>query len=318
MKAIRSISNLFILGILLSIGISACEEPYIPETFEADQQLVLEGYVEAGEGARPTFVLLTRSIPFVGTISPQLFGSLFVRGADIRISDGDKEVRLTELCLENLPEDIRKQALELLGLGSADSVNLNVCAYVDIADELTREIGRSYTLRGSVGDVEISATTTIPELVPINNFRWDDPPGEPNDTFAQLFVRVDDPVGVQNFYRYLTATEGGPLIPPPFGSVTDDAIFDGQDFEFPLSKAERRGDDTDFNTFGLYRRDDTVTIKWCNIDKEHFDFWNTRDRAASSGGPFSGYVRIRSNVRGALGVFGGYAVSVYELYCPPK
>ncbi|MBK7223573.1 MAG: DUF4249 family protein [Saprospiraceae bacterium] len=54
------------------------------------------------------------------------------------------------------------------------------------------------------------------------------------------------------------------------------------------------------------------------LDKVHFDFWKTRDFAANSGGPFSSYTRIKTNINGGLGIWGGYSVQNYRLYCPPK
>jgi hypothetical protein len=106
---------------------------------------------------------------------------------------------------------------------------------------------------------------------------------------------------------------------PPFGSVTDDAIFDGKEFEFPLQRAQRRGGlvlilrHLDFTGVAILSQSNGATI-----DKAHFDFWNTRDFSASSGGPFAAYTRISTNINGGLGIWGGYAVGVYSMKVPPK
>lgn len=315
-----SLKKLTFSAMLLALVMQSCEEEYIPNTLESDQQYVVEGFIEAGEGSLPAYVFLTRSIPFISTISPDIFNTLFVRDAEITVSDGENLVRLTELCLGDLPPEFREQVGNLLGI-DADSTNTNICAYVDIFNQLIRAEGRKYDLVVKVEGKELKATTTIPRFVPLTNFKWMDPPGEPSDTLAQLLVTINDPPNEKNFYRYMTATQGQRLIPSPFNSSVDDAIFDGKEFEFPLAKAEnlRRRQQQDPNAFGLYRRDDTVTIKWMNIDEYHFKFWRTRDRAASSGGsPFSSFVRIAGNVDGALGIWGGYAVGVYTIYLPPK
>jgi len=125
---------------------------------------------------------------------------------------------------------------------------------------------------------------------------------------------VDDPIG-EDYYRYETSLNDRGLI-AQFQSTTNDAFFDGQEFEFPLNRAEYPEDDTEFNDFGLYPRGDTVLIKWMNIDREHFDFWNTRDFSANSGGPFANYTRIDGNLEGALGIWGGYSISQYVLPIP--
>lgn len=310
-----SITKIAIVAALVTLLLASCEEEYTPPALDVDQQIVVEGYVEAGENASPTFVLLTRSLPYIGELSLAQFEDLFVKDASVVVNDGDKDVSLTQLCLNDLPEDIKEQAAAALGI-NIDSTTANICAYVDLFDNVTREVGRSYTLTVEVDDKMLTASTTIPRYVGLTDFRWDDPPGEPSDSIARLWTTIDDPAG-PDYYRYLTGDDETGLI-APFQSVTDDAFFDGQMFEFPINKAEPRDQDFDPNTFGFYTRGDSITIKWCTIDRKHFDFWNTRDFSANSGGPFSSYTRISSNVEGGLGIFGGYACETYDLYCPPK
>lgn len=305
----------------------SCEEPYTPPTTEEAQQYVVEGYVEVGEGSLPTYVLLTKSIPYLSEIGPDKLASLFVQDATIVVNDGDKDVTLTKLCVDELPEEIRKQALELLGF-NPDSTVLNICVFVDFLNQITKEEGRKYDLKVAIKEdngeiVELTSTTTIPRHVPLYSPRFDDPPGEPNDTLAQLWVRINDPEG-PDYYRFMTTTDTTNSLLSPFQSTTDDALFNGKEFEFPLNKAERRGgenedtDEEDFDSFGLFTRGDSLTVKWMCLDKVHFDFWTTRDFAANSGGPFASYTRIKTNIKGGLGIWGGYSVSYYRLYCPPK
>lgn len=294
----------------------SCEENYIPETSVSQQEIVVEGYIEYGEGANPTYVLLTRSIPFISTIKSDQFTSLFVRKATVSVFDGVKNVNLTEVCLDQIPPELKKEVYAVLGL-NPDSTSSNICVYADLFDQIKREPGRKYDLSVTVDGKVITATTTIPQYIPIYDFKWKEPPGKPRDTLAELNVKINDPKGIKNYYRYFTSTQGGPLI-PPFGSVTDDAIFDGKEFEFPLQRAQRRGSGFDPETFGLYKRGDSITVKWCTIDKAHFDFWNTRDFSANSGGPFAAYTRISTNINGGLGIWGGYAVGTYSMRVPLK
>jgi len=299
---------------LVCISFVACEEEYIPDTNLQQQEVVVEGYVEVGSNSNPTFVILTKSIPFISTIEPDKFSELFLRGATVTVSDGDKIVTLTELCLSDIPEELKAQVYEVLGF-SPDSNAIDICLYVDILGQLTKDYGRRYDLKVLIDGKEITASTTVPQFVPLENLKWDDTPGIPSDTLAQLIVTIDDPAGVANFYRYQTATEGRGFL-APFTSVIDGDIFDGKRFDVPLQKAERRGGDFDPESFGLYLRGDTVTIKWSTLDKAHFNFWNTRDFSANSGGPFSSYTRISSNIKGGLGVWGGYATEQYKSFVP--
>ncbi len=294
--------------------LKGCIEPFIPDTLAEDQQWVVEGFVEAGQGSNVAFVIITRSIPFLTEINRETLEQIFVRGALVEVSDGLHTINLTELCLSDIPTELQEAAAQILNIEIGDE-SPNICVYVDLFDQLERREGGTYTLNIKLNDTEISAITTIPPFIPLQNFRWTDPPGEPSDTLARLMVTVIDPPGEKNYYRYKTATGDGPLI-PPFVSVTEDVFFDGQEFEFPLQKAEPRGEDFGGDSFGLYTRGDTVTVKWMTLDEDHFHFWNTRDFSANSGGPFASYTRVRSNVNGALGIWGGYAVGYYHMRVP--
>ena len=293
--------------------LSACSEPFEPDT-DANQPLVVEGYVESGPGSIPAYVILTRALPFITEIGPDQLGELFVNGADVKVSDGDKTVQLTELCIEDLSDAAKVAVAEALNLDPND-LTLNICAYIDVFDELIREEGRSYDLKIEIEDEILTAKTTIPEYVPLYDFRFDQPPGQPSERWARLFATIDDPADEVNFYRYKSAEENGPFV-TPFSSVINDVFYNGLSFEFPLSKAEDLQEEVPFDEFGLFERGDSVTIKWMAIDKEHFDFWNTRDFSANSAGPFSSYTRINGNVQGALGIWGGYSVDNYRLFVP--
>lgn len=314
-KSFFQSTKVLVLSTIMLSTFSSCEEEYIPSTLESEQEIVVEGYVEVGDDANPVFVILTKSIPFISTIEANKFTELFVKDAEVSVFDGDKTTFLTQICLNQIPEPLRTEVYTLLGI-NADSATVDLCIYVDIFDQIEKEIGRKYDLKIVAEDKTLTASTTVPNFVPLYDFRWDEIPGTPNDTLARLFVKVDDPKSESNFYRYFTAMGQEPLI-APFSSVIEDALFDGQSFEFPLQKAERRGN---FNSdsFGFFKRGDTTTIKWCTIDKAHFDFWNTRDFSANSGGPFAAYTRIATNIKGGLGIWGGYAIGKYELEVPPR
>lgn len=307
-----SLLALFALSVFTS-----CETPYEPPTTEADQQYVVEGFIEEGEGSLPTYVLVTKSIPYLSTIGPDVFANLFVKDAAVVVNDGEKNVQLTKLCLNDLPDELRKAALQNLGL-NPDSTILDICLYADLLNQINKKQGGKYDLTVTIGQQILTASTTIPKHVPITSYRWDEPPGEPNDTFARLWITISDNPGVKDYYRYMTTDKDNRTLFAPPQSVNDDSFFDGKNFEFPLNKATQRDSVTNFDTFGLYMRGDSVSIKWMNLDAEHFGFWQTRDASATRGGPFSSYIRIKSNIKGGLGIWGGYSVSNYKLYCPPK
>ncbi|MFT4535043.1 MAG: hypothetical protein ACJA1A_001583 [Saprospiraceae bacterium] len=302
------------ISILAIFSLGGCIEDYVPSPEETKQELVVEGFIEAGEGSTPAYVLITKSIPFLSTIDLSTFDDLFVNEAKVSVNDGIKSVEFTELCLADLPPVIKELAAQVLGF-DPDSTSLNICAYVDILDQLDRRIGGKYDLIIETEDAIITATTSIPTFIPLTKLRWDDPPGTPSDTLARLWVTIADNENEDNYYRFFTEENNTGFV-IPFSSVTDDAFFNGQNFEFPLNKAERRDGEFDPNSFGLYNRGDSIRIKWMNIDEAHFDFWNTLEFSRNNTGPFGSFNRVTSNVDGALGVWGGYAVGYYEDVVP--
>ncbi len=293
------------MGLILLSMLQSCQEEFIPET-SGETSYVVEGFVEAGEDSNPTYVLITQSVPFFSEIGQDVFSNLFVNDAKVSVNDGDKTVDLTSLCLSDLPEEFRDEFVSQLGIES-DSLEVDFCIYLDIFDEITREVGRSYDLTIEIGEDLITGSTTIPTASILDSIWFEEIPGDPIDTLAQMWCTIQDEPGVSNFYRYFT-DDGTGAITAPFSSVTDDVVFDGQAFEFPISKAESPNAEFDINTFGFFRVGDTTTLKWCTIDPEHYDFWSTFEFNLNNQGPFASYTRVNHNLDGALGIWGGYAV----------
>lgn len=300
-----------IILLVLAFSYYACETEFVPEISEEPPEIVVEGYIEAGQDAQPTFVTLTYTLPFFQEIGQDAFNDLFIHDAVITVTEGDRTWELTELCWDDLPPEIRQQVLALSGI-AADSVPFNACVYIDPTLQLVGEVGKKYDLRIEVDGKVLTASTTIPPHVPIDSLFLVDLPVDSLSDWKEVHGFISDPAEQSNYYRYFTATnsEG---ISAPINSVIDDPFFNGQSFEFPLAKAEPRDSTVDFELYGLYQVGDSVLIRWANIDEEHFQFWNTFEFNAVNQGPFSSYTRISSNVEGGLGIWGGYSFSEYEI-----
>lgn len=307
-------SALFLL--LSTLTLVGCEEEFNPPVSDAPRRLVVEGYIEGGEQPSIPYVVLTRSIPFFSRIDGEAFEKLFVHDAVITVDDGDKVVQLTEFCLGDLPPELREQAAAFLGVSNSN-LGFNFCVYIDDSFVMRGREGYTYDLRVEAEGEVLTARTTIPVHVPLDTLFFVDPPGEPVDTLAQLRVILADPAGQANYYRYFTRVNSGPLLIPD-GSVTDDLLFDGQRFEFPLSRAGNPGEQFDLATFGLYERGDTAMIKWMNLPEDHFDFWNTLEFSVANQGPFSSYTRVDHNIEGGLGIWGGLSASYHSRIVPEE
>ncbi len=307
-----------LFSLILITFFAGCEEEFIPDISSELSEIVVEGYIEGGEQALPPYVLLTRSLPYFAEVSIDQLDSLYVHDAFITVSDGEKNVTLTEVCWNNFtPEEqeLLKQILADLGVGNVEDITVNFCVYIDIDSEIEGEIGKTYDLKIEVEGKTLTASTMIPEHVPLEYIEFKKPSGNVADSLMEMRTFIKDPASLTSFYRYFTAVNSEPLI-PPFSSVFDDRFFNGQEFELPLSKAEPLNEEIDPSVYGFFVRGDSVTLKWTTIDQEHFDFWNTLEFNRVNQGPFSSYTKVDYNITGGIGIWGGYSSSFYEAVVP--
>ncbi len=301
---------------LATINFVACEKEFIPNLPTVSEEVVVEGYIEAGPNPTPPYVILTKSLPFFKELTS--FNNVFVEGAEVWISNGTDSTQLQEFCWKNLDPSVKKQAALFFGINTDSvSVDFNFCVYIDFAQKIKGEIGKTYSLRIKTKEGKLlTSKTTIPQAVKIDTIEFIKPPGiNQNDTMAQARGSIKDPKG-PDFYRYFTAINGSSYIAGA-NSVTDDAFFDGQVTKFNLLKSEQRGSGNNEN-FGLFRRGDTISIKFAMIDKAQFDFWSTLEFNANNGGPFASYTRVKHNISGGLGIWGGSSTSFYDVIVPKK
>ena len=172
-------------------------------------------------------------------------------------------------------------------------------------------IGKTYSLSIEAEGKKLSATTSIPQPIPLDSLWWIPHPNPEKDSLVVFWVRYTDPPGERNYSRYFTKRNREPFFPGYFLSVFNDEFFNGESFNFPLERGQDKDDERDFNTYGYFEKGDRIIVKWCSIDKAHFDFWRTLEESKLHGGnnPFGSPVKIISNINGGLGIWGGYGVS---------
>jgi len=304
-----------LLLVLAVMFMGSCETDITVDLPQAEQKIVVEGTIEPG---MPPFILLTRSAPFFGSFDPNNLSDFFVRGADIRLSDGTTEYALIELCLSELPIEYQALAAELLGV-STDSLSTfpEICLYtVDLfgGSLVLGQPGKTYRLTISVEGETLTSTTYLPFPVAPDSIFARPHPDPAVDSLFRLSIRFSDPDTLGNYYRYWTrrynaARDVDEPFYPGVSSVIDDLFFNGQTVDFSLDRGQPRSAGFDQDTYGFFWAGDTVVLKLASIDKPVYDFWSTLEFDAGSGGPFSSSTVIASNVDGGLGVFGGYGAS---------
>lgn len=284
----------FFLAIGISLSFIACEREITIDLPQAEDQIVVEGWIESDEYP---FVLLTRNLPFFGSIDTEDLGSIFVEGATVTVFNGTDTMQLEEYTLDTLGQ----------------SATAYGPAFIDIltGKAFKGERGKTYNLNIEAEGKTLSSKTIIPNGFPMDSIWW-----EPRqDTMARVFVNFSDPDTVGNYYRYFTQIGDEPMY-PGFTSVFDDLLVNGQTFVTPVDRGYDRFGDIDFETIGLYPKGDTITIRIAGIDEAHYNFWQTMESNSQSGGPFSPIIVVDHNIEGGFGIWGGYAVQELSIYIP--
>nr|HRO44091.1 DUF4249 family protein [Flavipsychrobacter sp.] len=156
------------------------------------------------------------------------------------------------------------------------------------------------------------ATTKIPSVRPVDSIWFRRPGGEPKlQTSMYMYVKFKDPDTPGNYLRYFTSRNND-LFLPAFNSVFEDDVVNGTTIDsLFISAGYNRTKEPNFDSLGLFFRGDTVTLRWCAIDRGVYNFFRTYEYATGTvGNPFAAPVNVQTNIRGgALGVWAGYGSS---------
>ena len=122
-----------------------------------------------------------------------------------------------------------------------------------------------------------------------------------------MYIKATDPQGLGNYIRYFTQKNIDPMLPGE-NSVYDDQVIDGSTYEVQLPQGVDKNDPPTRDD-NFYHSGDSVTLKFCNIDRATFKFWSSWEFAFQSiGNPFAQPNTVTGNIsNGALGAFCGYA-----------
>ena len=289
-----------LVAIALGMIFTSCEKTISFRPNDSEPVLVVEATIE---NDKAPVVILSQSLNYFSQISPDLLANSFVRNADITISNGTKTHKLKEY-------KVPIAGGYTVYYYSIDSANLGT--------SFVGEIGKTYSLTIRSNEREYTATTTIPQLAKkIDSLWWQDAPNEPNPVKVILMGRFVDPPGLGNYTRYFTSVDGLPFY-PGLNSVFDDQITDGTTYNLQIEKGVDRNNGINLEQYAFFDHGDSVTVKYCNIDKATFDFWRTMEYSyANIGNPFSTPNKVLSNIQGGgLGYFGGYAAQYKSIVIP--
>jgi hypothetical protein len=258
-----------------------------------EPKLVIDGWIEDGTFPR---VILSSSASYFEEIDSTKVRNLVVSTAKITVSDGENE--------------------EVLTFGKD---NRYFPPYVYKGTSLRGVTGKTYTLKVETKGNIYTATTTIPPPARFEELWFEHVAGK--DSLGYIYGRFTDNGDTDNYYRVFTQRQSkDERYVPVYLSAVGDQSFNGKSFTFSLL----RGPDNFTNVVDdlYFAEGDTVMIKFCTMDKAHFDFWRTLERELYVlGNPFaSSGNEILSNIdnKKALGVWGGYGVTYYRFIAKGK
>ena len=290
--------QLFVTALTILL-LASCEKNISFNLNNADPVLVVDAQIESG---RVPSVILTHSLDYFSTLSPQALAASFVHGATVVMGNGQKSNRFKEYAVP-LGGGITAY---YYGLDTSNAANL-----------FTGEFNTYYQLDISSDGISYSATTSIPKLTKFPDSLWfKKAPFNPDTSARILMTHTTDPPGLGNYIRYFTRKNGENFL-PRLNSVYDDGIIDGTSYVFQVEPGVDRNNPVS-NDKNYFRVGDTVSLKVCNIDKATYTFWNTWEFAQqANGNPFSQPNKVIGNIsNGALGAFYGYAAAFKSIVIP--
>jgi hypothetical protein len=293
----KQIFLLFTISILLI----SCEKNIDFKTNQTEETLVVDGTIEDNREPR---IVLTHSLNYFSSITPQIALSSFVHNAVATVTDGTVTSTLKEY------EIPLGGGYSLFYYTNNDSFPLN---------RIIGEQGKKYDLKIVASGKEYIASTNILNLTKTcDSLWWKKVPNNPDTNLATLVGKFIDPPQIQNYIKYFTKINNDNFLPGD-KSAYDDQVINGKTYSIQIDQGvDKSNSKIDDKTKGFFHRGDTVTLKLCNIDKASYTFWNTWEFAYRAiGNPFSAPNKVLGNIsNGALGAFCGYSVQYKSLIIP--
>lgn len=316
--------KVFIAAFFFTLFYACTQTIEIKDLPSPKDEVVVEGTIVNGE---PPFILLTKNSPYFGGISLNDLSKYFVNNANIKIWRNNDTIQLTEYCINTFPEEVRIQLAVFLGFDNIDTSNIpNICFYSvpnvfayylsgDTTGVFVGRVNETYYLSIETEGKTLTSQTTIPGLVPLQPLTWKPHPDASKDSLVSVYINFKEPDTIGNYYRYSTKRNSEPFYYPLSSSVYDDKLVNGQFISLPLERGISPNSKIDNDTYGYFWKGDTVTLKWMNIDKASYDFWRTLENDGGDS-PFSSPVIIKTNIKGGLGVWCGYATDYATTIIP--
>jgi Domain of unknown function (DUF4249) len=280
----------------------SCEKEVHINLGATPSQLVVEGQIETNQ---PPLVVLTNTVGFYAQVDLTTLQNSFVHGANVQVSNGARTITLREY-----------------GIDTGGSGNLFYFYSVDtanLANAILGQLDTFYTLTIHYNGKTYTSVTKIPAPKGVDSMWTGMPTLATKNTPAnalQLFVNYTDPDTAGNFVRYFTKINGQPFYA---GGVFNDQLINGKRVaDLGLYAGFAATTNANGDSLSYFYPGDTVILKWCEIDRGVYTFWNTFAYSEQTlGNPFASPINVQGNIsNGALGVWAGYGSTFDTLIIP--
>lgn len=299
----------------------ACQKDVTVTLPTYDEKIVVDGKIETG--LPPIIILSTTKDIFSNNSQDAIFGD-FISDALIIISNGTISDTLETICSDEIPKDFQEIGYALFGIPPSLMSKYHICAYSTLNPAFFGEVGKSYSIEIQYQGKKYNASTSIVEPTFLDSVYWK--PEKNTQNYGYAYAHLTDPIDKYNAYLWevlrLNIGKGDLPIDLKFhktgNPVFDDQFINGNSFEFFYENPRTRRDTSLSEQFrGLYKKNDTVLIKFSSLDKSTFDFLQKKYVQVNTGtNPFSIPLNIPTNVSGgALGYFCGFSTTYYTLIC---
>ncbi len=277
----------FLISTVLLISTClSCDIRWRSGDYVYNPEIVVDGWIEEGEAAN---VILTQTV----MVNPDIeqgeikLQDIPIKWAMVTVSDGEQEEVLVGRKSDGIFPPYRYTGVTIRG-----------------------EAGKKYFLKVEYSGRTVTAETTIPEPVRIDDFKVIK--SEECDTLYRIDISFRDDRKEKNWYKVLTSirdekagTEDMRYYSAFMGTVSDE-ILGPEENTMTVSRPFRHIRTEDYSPY--FHKGETVKVKLAQIDEASFLFWSDYENEISNGKNilFPSTSDLRSNVNGGRGIWCGY------------
>lgn len=293
----RWLARCFLSSVTLLL-FAGCEKNINISLPSGSPQLVVEAYIN-NEIPEYNYVILSRS----QTLDNADIRSIPVKNALVKITAGDVQSNRTVRWDSNSTVVLREVAIPGAPESISDGVYTDPVLHSSPEQALHGETGKYYLLEIEVDGKYYTAVTTLLPPIPISlstGFQYTETDGIEKGRITVLFNDPDTTGNCQLFYW----RHGGNRNSFGWGSL-------GTSKRITNSDETNNGDYTNItNSYG-YVKGDHITCYMAHVTRDVYNFWDSYNKARSSGNLLSTPASLQNNISGenVTGCFSGLSIS---------